>query len=209
MSSHATNSGDRRAAITDGAIRVIARDGVRALTHRAVDREAGIPQGSTSYHAKTRIALMELIVDALAARSKADAEGLADSLDTSFTPEGRFGVEELAALVAGLVEALTTRRDDMRARYALLLELDDEPRLRAKLTADSEVHALTRRITASALTRAGLPASEARVEELIALTDSLVFYRTAVDPTASPHTILAAYLRGTASAPAPGTPPAV
>ncbi|WP_229832384.1 TetR/AcrR family transcriptional regulator [Streptomyces narbonensis] len=194
-----TSGSERREAIADSGIRIIARDGVRALTHRAVDREAGIPQGSTSYHAKTRLALVELIVDALAARSKADAEELAAVLNARFEPGNGLDVEELAALLAGLVEALASRREDMRARYALLLELHDDPRARAKLTADSEVHAITRKMTASALTGAGLPSSDTHVEELIALTDSLVFHRTAIDATASPRAILAAYLRGTAS----------
>ncbi|MFF8835683.1 TetR family transcriptional regulator [Streptomyces sp. NPDC015130] len=142
---------------------------------------------------------MELIVDALAARSKADAEELAAVLNGRFESGGGMDVEELAALIAGLVEALAARRDDMRARYALILELHDDPRARAKLTADSEVHAVTRQMTAAALTRAGLPGSDAHVEELIALADSLVFHRTAIDATASPRAILAAYLRGTAS----------
>ncbi|MEU3692868.1 TetR/AcrR family transcriptional regulator [Streptomyces narbonensis] len=199
MSSNVTSGSERREAIADSGIRIIARDGVRALTHRAVDREAGIPQGSTSYHAKTRLALVELIVDALAARSKADAEQLAVALNGRFEPGSGLDVEELAALIAGLVEALASRRDDMRARYALILELHDEPHARAKLTADSEVHAITRQMTASALTRAGLPSSNAHVEELIALTDSLVFHRTAINASVSPRAILAAYLRGTAS----------
>ncbi|MBW5480811.1 TetR/AcrR family transcriptional regulator [Streptomyces bambusae] len=198
MSSNAASGSERRRAIADSGIRIIARDGVRALTHRAVDREAGIPQGSTSYHAKTRLALVELIVDALAARAKADAVELSDSLNATFEREHRLDVEELAALIAGLVETLAFRRDDMRARYALILELDDAPHLRAKLTAESEVHAITQQVTASALTRAGLPNSDGRVEELIALTDSLVFHRTAINETVSPQPILAAYLRGTA-----------
>ncbi|WP_406865197.1 TetR family transcriptional regulator [Streptomyces sp. HUAS MG47] len=199
MSSSVTNGSERRKAIADSGIRIIARDGVRALTHRAVDREAGIPQGSTSYHAKTRLALVELIIDALAARSQADAEKLADSLNTTFEPKRRLDVDALAALVAGLVETLALRRDDMRARYALLLELDDAPHLRAKLTAESAVHTLARQVTASALDATGLPSSDAHVDELIALTDSLVFYRTAIDETASPQSILAAYLHGIAS----------
>jgi DNA-binding transcriptional regulator YbjK len=198
VSASTASGSERREAIADSGIRIIARDGVRALTHRAVDREARIPQGSTSYHAKTRRALLELIVNALAARSKADAEALATALNTTFEREHRLDVEELAALIAGLVETLASRRDDMRARYALILELDDAPHLRAKLTTQSEVHAITRQVTATALTRADLPNSDARVEELIALTDSLLFHRTAVNETASLRTILAAYLRGTA-----------
>ncbi|MCQ4122222.1 TetR/AcrR family transcriptional regulator [Rhodococcus tibetensis] len=187
----------RRETIADSGIRIIARDGVRALTHRAVDREARIPQGSTSYHAKTRAALMELIVDALTARSKADADELAAALDTTFEGERHLDSDQLAALIAGLIETLAARRDDMRARYALMLELDDASHLRRQLTNQSEVHTVTRQVAASALTRAGLPNSNARVEELLALTDSLVFYRTAVNETVSLRSVLAAFLRGT------------
>ncbi|MFI9251280.1 TetR/AcrR family transcriptional regulator [Streptomyces sp. NPDC053069] len=175
MSASVASGSERREAIANSGIRIIARDGVRALTHRAVDQEAGIPQGSTSYHAKTRHALLELIVDALAARSTADANELAASLNTTFDNGRRLDVAELATAIAGLVETLAARRDDMRARYALILELDDA-HLRHKLTTQSEVHAMTRQVTASALTRAGLPNSDDRVEELIALTDSLVFH---------------------------------
>jgi hypothetical protein len=53
-------------------------------------------------------------------------------------------------------------------------------------------------VSASALARAGLPHSNTCVKELIALTDSLLLYRTAINETASLQTILAAYLRGTA-----------
>jgi DNA-binding transcriptional regulator YbjK len=191
------SSSERREVIATSGIRIIARNGVRALTHRAVDREAGIPQGSTSYHARTRLALMELIVDALAARSKADAEELAASLDATFDRGHRVDVDELASLLTRLVETLASRRDDMRARYALILEFDEVPGLRAKLTSESEVHAISREVTALALTKAGLTASGDRVGELIALTESLVFYRTAINEIVSLNAIFAAYLRGT------------
>ncbi|WFR73994.1 TetR family transcriptional regulator [Prescottella defluvii] len=41
----------RTALIADAAVTLIAQQGLRALTHRAVDRAAGIPEGSTSYYA--------------------------------------------------------------------------------------------------------------------------------------------------------------
>ncbi|MFE5912104.1 TetR/AcrR family transcriptional regulator [Streptomyces wedmorensis] len=196
--SSGSHGSERRAAIADSGIRIIAREGVRALTHRAVDHEAGIPQGSTSYYAKTRHALLELIVNALADRSMADATDLATALNERSDDGNPLDIAELAASIAGLVETLAARRDDMRARYALLLELDDAPALRHKLTTQSEVHALTRQVTATALARAGLLDSDDRVEELIALTDSLLFHRTAINEATPLESILTAYLRGTA-----------
>ncbi|MFW0790744.1 TetR/AcrR family transcriptional regulator [Gordonia sp. CPCC 205333] len=185
----------RRETIADAAIRIIARDGVRALTHRAVDREAELPQGSTSYHAKTRRALLELIVDALASHTLRDTVGLAVQSDAAH----EFDITQLAMLVAGLVDTLAARRDDMRARYALILELDDMPHLRQRLTSQSEVQTITRAVTSQALASAGLPHSLADVDELLALTDALVFYRTAINEKASSHSAILKYLRGAAS----------
>lgn len=42
-------SPDRRALIAETTLDLIARDGLRALTHRAVDRALDLPDGSCSY----------------------------------------------------------------------------------------------------------------------------------------------------------------
>ena len=51
----------RRRRILDAATVVVADHGLRGLTHRAVDREAGLPEGSCSAYFRTR--LTELKVD--------------------------------------------------------------------------------------------------------------------------------------------------
>lgn len=187
---------ERRRAIADAAIRVISRDGVRALTHRAVDREAGIPQGSTSYHAKTRLALMELIVAALADRSLSDADGLASALAPHSPDTAPLGIDALASMLTGLIETLAARRDDMRARYALILELKDPPELLSRLTTRSTVHTTAVQLTTSALRAAGLPHTGTDVADLITLLDGLIFHRTALGDGESTRRIVTAYLRG-------------
>ncbi|RQO49352.1 TetR family transcriptional regulator [Rhodococcus sp. KBW08] len=199
MSTQATGSYERRELIANSAIRVIARDGVRALTHRVVDIEAGIPKGATSHHARTRLALLELIVNTLAERAITDAKKAASILNATAQGEHKLSIADLARVITELVETLSDRRDDMKARYALVLELGNEPLLRRKLTTQSEVHAIAREVTAMLLDRADLPCSNERVEELIALTDALVFQRTIIQENTSPESILAAYLRGVAS----------
>lgn len=196
MPTRATGGDERRELVANCAIRIISRDGLRALTHRAVDHEAGIPQGSTSHQARTRLALIELVVDTLAERAIADATHAAGALSAVPQGERRLSVTELAGVVAALVEKLSDRRDDMKARYALILELDDVPTLRAKLTTQSEVHAISREITSSLLTSADLSNSDEQIEELISLTDSLVFTRTLTHGTTSLKSILTTYLRG-------------
>src|SRR5262245_52626306 len=48
----------RRTDIADAAIAVLAAEGSRGLTHRAVDRYLEIPEGSTSHYYRTRKALL-------------------------------------------------------------------------------------------------------------------------------------------------------
>ena len=175
--------------------RKLARDGVRALTHRAVDREARLPLGSTSYHARTRIALIELIVDALAARTRIDTEALVMT-DEGVDHDGRVPVDELAGSLSELVDTLAARHDDMRARYALILELDDLPAIRRRLTGRSDVEDVARLVAMRSLAGAGLPNTGVEVEDLLAITDSLVFYRTAINPAVDIRRILDQYLRG-------------
>lgn len=66
----------RREHIGDAGVRLIARDGVHALTHLQVDTEAGLPRGSTSYYARTRRDLLALVVNRLSDGSQADINDL-------------------------------------------------------------------------------------------------------------------------------------
>jgi len=54
---------DRRTLMLDASIRVIAANGLRGLTHRAVQEEAGLPNGSVTYYFKTRDQLVLAVVD--------------------------------------------------------------------------------------------------------------------------------------------------
>jgi DNA-binding transcriptional regulator YbjK len=54
---------ERRDLICDAAVRTLARDGMRGLTHRAVDVEAGVPPGTTSRYFRTRETLLRGVVD--------------------------------------------------------------------------------------------------------------------------------------------------
>ena len=63
---------DRRTAILDGALAVLAEQGMRGLTHRAVDAAAGLPPGSTSYYFRSRAALVAGCVQRLLERDLAE-----------------------------------------------------------------------------------------------------------------------------------------
>ena len=64
---------ERRDAIADAAIHLVATRGLRGLTHRAVDAEAGLPPGSTSYYLSTRKALLTACLDRMLAQDASAA----------------------------------------------------------------------------------------------------------------------------------------
>lgn len=60
----------RRSALADAGIRVLATEGARGLTHRAVDATAGTPRGTASNYFPTRGDLISGLVDRIGERLK-------------------------------------------------------------------------------------------------------------------------------------------
>lgn len=186
--------------LADAAIRVIAHDGLRALTHRAVDREAGLSQGSTSYYASTRAALLAMIASRLAERSLADLQALFErwaSTEPADFHEGR--IAQLADMLSDFVAALVRRPDDMRARYALVVDYLASDPVHGVLSSESPLLANVYAEAPHLLARFGIEAPPERSRDIMLLTDSLTFSRTV--HAASPHlqldvrAVLAAFLR--------------
>ncbi len=59
---------ERRAALADAGIVVLAREGARGLSHRAVDAECGVPAGTTSNYFRSRRALVEALIERIGVR---------------------------------------------------------------------------------------------------------------------------------------------
>lgn len=72
----------RRREILAAATTVLAQQGNRGLTHRAVDREAGLPEGSSSAYYRSRSALLGALGDFVADRLAGDVEALGARLAT-------------------------------------------------------------------------------------------------------------------------------
>src|SRR5258708_32518701 len=77
----------RREQLLDAAITLLGEQGVRAVTHRAVDAAAGVPAGSTSNCFRTRDALFNAIVERFAQRERANWDDLTSQAHPS-TPPG-------------------------------------------------------------------------------------------------------------------------
>ncbi|MEU9631990.1 TetR/AcrR family transcriptional regulator [Streptomyces luteogriseus] len=121
-----SNAGPSRSdLVADTALALLAERGMRGLTHRAVDEAAALPQGSTSNLARTRQALLELVVRRLADRE-------ARVLALHEMPDPAAGTGSLAdALALAAHRALTNNRALTLARYELALEATRRPELRA------------------------------------------------------------------------------
>jgi DNA-binding transcriptional regulator YbjK len=63
---------ERRAVLADAGIRVLAEEGARGLTHRAVDAAAGTPRGTASNYFPTRDDLVSALVDRIQERLTPD-----------------------------------------------------------------------------------------------------------------------------------------
>ncbi|MFF7246323.1 TetR/AcrR family transcriptional regulator [Embleya sp. NPDC008237] len=68
-----TGKVDRRTLMLDASIRVLATHGLRGLTHRAVQEEAGLPNGSVTYYFKTRDQLILAVIERMATLDRAYA----------------------------------------------------------------------------------------------------------------------------------------
>ena len=158
----------RRAEIADAAISTLARDGMRGLTHRAVDRAAGLSEGSASYYFRTRQALLTATVERLAELTSADM------LRSSSLPvQSGHELDTFAAAAAAIIQNwLTTGRERQLARYELALEATRRPELRDALVASG---AAIRAMVASRFAAAGIRQPDQRAADFVAFVDGLVF----------------------------------
>ncbi len=108
-----------RDAIVAATVRIVAREGVAAVTHRRVAAEAGVALSSTTWHFAAKTDILEAALRWTAAQEVERIGAIAERLgSTDFDPSA--WADELAAW---LVDQLTTERDIAVALYRLQVEL--------------------------------------------------------------------------------------
>jgi DNA-binding transcriptional regulator YbjK len=156
----------RRRELLEAALRVVADEGLRGLTHRAVDRRAGLPEGTTSAYLRTRQALQLAVAEYVAASLAADVDELAVELAGCDAGESR-----AVALTLALFERWLDEREVILAKLELSLEAPRNP-------AVAEVLSLWRSrlvgVVDGMLQRAAKLHSEERAEALVASFDGLL-----------------------------------
>ncbi len=118
----------RRAALVDAAIEVLAREGARGLTFRAVDAEAAVPNGTASNYFANRDDLLTQAGGRIYERLQPDPTTIAASM------EGPRDRNRVAALMREIVDRISAYRSGYLALLELRLEATRRPALRAVLT---------------------------------------------------------------------------
>jgi TetR/AcrR family transcriptional regulator, regulator of biofilm formation and stress response len=108
-----------REAIVAATVKIVAADGVAAVTHRRVAAEAGVSLSSTTWHFAAKTDILEAAHEWTARHEVARIGEIADRLgDTGFDPSA--WADELADWLVGQV---TEERDIAVALYRLQIEL--------------------------------------------------------------------------------------
>ncbi|MFC9550835.1 TetR/AcrR family transcriptional regulator [Rhodococcus sp. NPDC056960] len=119
---------ERRAALVNAAIEVLAREGARGLTFRAVDAEAGVPKGTASNYFANRDHLFDQVGKRIHERMGPDPAVLEDSVRR---PQNlALAIEYMQALFG----RITHDRSGYLALHELRLEAVRRPELRTTLT---------------------------------------------------------------------------
>jgi AcrR family transcriptional regulator len=174
--------------LLDAAIDVLGTRGLRQLTHRAVDAEAGLAEGSTSNRFRTREALLVGVLQRILEREMAIWAGVATEGTT-------MSIDGLAAVVGGMLKTLSNRERTLtQARRAVFVEAVNEPALRDEI---ARARAELQSWFAPLLTALGSDDPKRHVRYLLALMDGLVGNQL-VSPARGfdPAAAVAALLRG-------------
>ena len=154
----------RRQRLLDAALHVIADDGLRGLTHRAVDRRAGLPEGSCSAYLRTRRALQAALTEHVADTLLADVDAVAHDLACASEPDG-------VAAALDLFQRWLDQRELLVARLELTMAASRDPELADLLAAQrGRLTELVERI----MTATGKEHSLARAEALVASYDGIL-----------------------------------
>ena len=157
--------GEGRQALLAAAVHVVAVQGLRNLTYRAVAREANVTHGLVAHHFGSRDALLE-------AALQYSVENSVASIST------RPGTGDLDAIFAGLIEMVVVNPDEQAFQYELILESRRRPELRPHV---ESLYGTYRQALREELAHGGIDCDEAMAQLFIAAADGLIFQQITLD----------------------------
>lgn len=155
----------RRRQLLEAALHVIADEGLRGLTHRAVDRRAGLPEGSCSAYLRTRSALQQALAAHVAGALLADVDALAEQMSCSGPDQD--GVDATVDLFLRWLD----QRELLVARLELTMAATRDPEL-SRLLAEHRARLIE--VVERIMETIGKEHSRARAEALVASYDGLL-----------------------------------
>ncbi|TQK20274.1 TetR family transcriptional regulator [Microbacterium sp. SLBN-154] len=179
----------RRQTLADAGLSVIAHEGMRGLTHRAVDARAGVPRGTTSNYFRSRAALIAALVHRIGERLAPDPTVYAPWQDRAPTPS------LFADYARDIVRRLLADRDVSLALFTLRIEAARNPEIAVPLrewirTGFAADVAFNR--------SAGLPGGDFEIALFHYALEGLVLDRltVSIDPEISTDAAVDAFVRG-------------
>jgi DNA-binding transcriptional regulator YbjK len=172
---------DPRGRLLDAALAVIDSEGLRGLTHRRLEDEAGLARGSARYHLGTNDQIVAAALEHAVLREL-------QIIDAALAKLGRDalagGTASLPKLFAVLTSALLETPGAIRARYELLLEATRRPSLKAEA---QRWRAQFIDTTQVALTTAGLNDPHTTSVLLVAILDGMTLDAVITGRTTAPE----------------------
>lgn len=162
---------ERRAAILAATVRILTRDGLAAVTHRAVAKEAEVPLAATTYYFASKD---ELIADALAVLIADEIERLAARAEEMGESIG--SPADCATAVAEVLFPDARAMGGLLAKLELYLEAARQPGLRE---AAAHWQGAFTALATSVLALAGAPDPETRAPLLVAAADGILMHALA------------------------------
>lgn len=163
----------RRAHLLEAALRIVARTGPDALTHRRLAEEAGLPLAATTYWFASK---QELVAEAYALAAARDVARI-EAVAAEVARDGLEGGDDLAARLAALAaHELHGGRSGLIASYALWLEAARRPELRETARAWTAAYLA---LAATMLAATGSRAPEADAHLVVAVLDGLLLEQLA------------------------------
>ncbi|PXY18897.1 TetR/AcrR family transcriptional regulator [Prauserella muralis] len=156
--------GQGREALLQAAVQVVADQGLRNLTYRAVARKAGVAHALVAHHFGSREALL--------------TAALRFSLDNSVTTiSARPGSGDLDALFVGLSTLVEANPHDQAFQYELILESRRRPELRPYVV---DIYQTYVNALHAELEHAGVQPDVALTHVIYAAADGLVFHQLTI-----------------------------
>ncbi|SEC51996.1 TetR/AcrR family transcriptional regulator [Streptomyces sp. TLI_105] len=119
---------ERRTALLDAAIEVLADEGARGLTFRAVDARAGVPTGTSSNYFSDRDQLLSQVADRIFVRLTPEP----GAIDAALLPAP--SRELVVELMRWLARRMTAERTCYLGLFELRLEAARRPELQKRFT---------------------------------------------------------------------------